>query len=165
MVQDLRFTGTTLHPNTSDVQDETIVNYADLSSGKSRDDAKIAIGNDNNGDATVWYNYAAASAMTILGNSNFDEAQHSVCPKNWRLPSQTAFENIFDYKNEFSPQSQGVYYFTSLLADAYSFYWTTSVPDTNDGAIRANFQNNGSRVFVNSYLRETGMAVRCVARD
>ena len=40
---------------------------------------------------SVYYNYYAASAGTISGDSNTTLAQYSICPKNWRLPTQPEY--------------------------------------------------------------------------
>ncbi|MBQ9180839.1 hypothetical protein IJ135_01965, partial [Candidatus Saccharibacteria bacterium] len=60
---------------------------------------------------TVWYNYAAATAMTITGNSNSTTAVYDLCPKNWHLPSyNTSPGAIYGInRSAFSPIGGGYY--------------------------------------------------------
>ena len=158
MTQNLRFTGTSLDPSTSDVKTAKTITYGDLTSGESYDQARI----HNSGNATngVWYNYAAASAMSITGgSSNNTEATESICPKGWRLPTSAEQQAITSYISAFSPVTGGYYYGGSLASTGGGFWWSS----TADGGInRYRLYYNGSRVGTSSITRDIGIYVRCV---
>lgn len=43
--------------------------------------------NTDDANKGILYNYAAATAGTVTGNSNTTKAQYDICPKGWHLPS------------------------------------------------------------------------------
>ncbi|MBQ9180693.1 hypothetical protein IJ135_01190, partial [Candidatus Saccharibacteria bacterium] len=88
MTSNLRFTGTSINSTTTNINTTKTISYSNLTSGNSYDQARIHTGSNSYTDGeTVWYNYAAATAMTITGNSNSTTAVYDLCPKNWHLPS------------------------------------------------------------------------------
>ena len=175
MVNNLRFVGngigntTTLNSATSDVASSTNIAFKDLTLGDSFDEARIHIGVDNNDNSTVWFNYAATTAMTIAGSNNTNKAEHSLCPKNWTLPSKQQGAAVMEY--DFNPVTGGAYYTGSVRSyDLPYGYWYMN-EESNGGTNReilAYSQNNQQYDpygYWHWYTRAMGLFVRCVARD
>ena len=179
MVSNLLFIGngvgntTTLSPTTSDVVSSTNVAFYDLTSGNSYDEARIHTGVDNNNDATTWYNYAAATAGTITGTSNSDEAEHSVCPKNWKIPSNDQITKILAVANATSFVAVlGGHYREGAIYNGntkYSHWWSSTASSTS---MRWNILGNGNSSSVITIGRDgtdddwrlQGFYLRCTAR-
>ncbi|MBR6505853.1 InlB B-repeat-containing protein [Candidatus Saccharibacteria bacterium] len=121
-------------------------------------------GNTTNG---VWYNYAAASAKTIVGDSNTTEATEDICPAGWRLPSHgDAVAGSIDSLSstsetlirKFSPVAGGDYYDGSSHNTGNGFWWSTSAQNTT---LRRRLVYNG-RLSGDGYYRYSGAYIRCV---
>ncbi|MBO4812753.1 hypothetical protein J5491_01240 [Candidatus Saccharibacteria bacterium] len=133
MTQNLRFTGTNLDPATSNVASATTITYGDLTSGDSYDEARIHTGVDDNGDPAVWYNFAAASAMTVTGSSNNTDATYDICPAGWRLPTQSELSSLSFYRDHVLHSQFGGYYNNGMLVDAgYDYLWSATAFDATD---------------------------------
>ncbi len=169
MTQNLRFTGTTLTPADSDVKSNKTLTYGDLDTGgdaasaNSYTDPKIHKGVDNNNNATVWYNYVAATAGTITGNSNTAEASESVCPAGWRLPTYDEISGITSYADTFSPVAGGRYYDGSIGV-LENGYWWSSTAATISTRYLLRFLNTSSTLDIDARLRNTGYYIRCVRK-
>ncbi|MBR2587097.1 hypothetical protein IKE71_01835 [Candidatus Saccharibacteria bacterium] len=175
MVDNLRFVGTTLDPETSDVAVATNINYEDAAVSWSFTEAKLHEGLDPNGDPTVWYNYAVATAMTVAVSIDtaWTEAEHSLCPANWKLPSASQAESMYPFQLAFLPVAGGSYdpsgSTTSLNAKGNA-YWKTSTPNRKSAYTPGGSENIQ---WVGSVLgrdagypqRACAQYVRCVARD
>lgn len=173
MTSNLRFEGTQLSPDTSDVlTDVTITKsdntegYGDLASGNNYTEPRMKTGTDINGNPTAWYNYAAASAKRVAVASSAAaqyEANMSICPKGWRLPTYKEGSDIManaTYRTEFNPVFSGRYGNGSLANPTiYAFYWTSSAYD-NDG--RYTFYQNNTTYSSGNNSRYYGNSVRCV---
>ncbi|MBR2586948.1 hypothetical protein IKE71_01075 [Candidatus Saccharibacteria bacterium] len=173
MVDNLRFVGTTLDPETSDVAVATRFDYGDASISWSYTEAKVHEGLNPDGIPTVWYNYAAATAMTVAVpvDTAWSEAEHSVCPANWTLPSYEQAQNLLPYGNVFLPVKGGAYDpsgdGTQLYAQSNG-YWKTSTPNMHySPRASENFQWTGSQLIRDggNPLRACAQFVRCVARN
>ena len=161
MTTNLRFTGTTLTPADSNVDSTINLSWTDLTTGGSYDDAKNHEGIDNLGKPTVWYNYAGASAGTITGTSDTNEATQSICPSGWRLPSQTELLGIASYVSAFNPVSGGRYSVTGVIMGITTANYLSS---TSGGAVdRKKLYYNGSTLAGDNSDRRIGEYVRCVA--
>ncbi len=186
MTQNLRFKGTSLNSSTSNVQSTyTIsspltISYGDLTSGSSNTKARIV---DSGSTSTgVWYNFAAASAMSIASNSSTTTASYSICPKNWHLPTGPSTTAGTDYNmlignttsgfqsptaglSLFSPVSGGFYnYFGSLGSTRYGYWWSATAEDSTTRYYLYYDSNNGSFSGDgwNINNRGSGRFVRCV---
>ena len=131
----------------------------DFSQGSNYDDARIAC------DSTrgAWYNYAAASAGTITGDSNTDEAQASICPKGWRLPTYAETLGILGYKANYLPVTGGYYSAAgALTSTGYGYQWASTAFDaTNRDLIRYDGANLGHSNYYKTE-RNLGIYVRCI---
>ena len=119
----------------------------------------------------VWYNYAAATAGTIVGEENSTDATESICPKGWTLPTSTQMDNlenlIGDDATTFDLVFGGWYYGGGLLGDDDGYWWSS----TNDGedyryAIYGYEYNGNYRLYLEADYesRTDGFFVRCVLR-
>ncbi len=159
MTSNLRFTGTSLSSDTSNVTEDTTIVWYDLEtngagycSDNSADYACKHEGVDGNGDDTVWYNYAAASAMTITGNRS-GSAVYNICPQGWTLPSGS---NLYNGSPTFDAVYGGYYRNGSLKnANQLNIWWTAkSFTSSADG-----FDGSGSSP--NNFPRGRGFYIRC----
>ncbi|MBR3270254.1 hypothetical protein IKG07_03350 [Candidatus Saccharibacteria bacterium] len=114
----------------------------------------------------AYYNYAAASAKTITGSSNTNEAEYSICPKGWRLPNSTEVINAVDYGTQFSP-IQGGRYYNGTLGTSYGIWWSSTNSASQDYG-RYLLMYNGTNMFYdpnNNDGRGDGIHVRCIKDD
>ncbi|MBQ3413376.1 InlB B-repeat-containing protein, partial [Candidatus Saccharibacteria bacterium] len=189
MTSNLRFTETTLSSSTSNVastytdaspytinQNKSASAWKSLSSdsvckGSSLDSNNstyqcMQSGNDNNGNPTVWYNYAGATAGTITGTSNSTAATYDICPKGWHLPAGNSsaaggINSITSYKDAFSPVYGGYYNLGSLSnATTYGSWWSATASNSTGRYFL--YYNNGSLSTSSYYVRYGGFYVRCV---
>ncbi len=111
MQEDLNFTKTELKQSDSNVARDTTISYNNFTDGGSYDNAMY---HEENGK--IYYNYAAASAMTITGDSNTDEAEYDICPKGWSLPHRSNLDALGGGNNK------GLIFFGSESEDPRSYY-------------------------------------------
>ena len=108
-----------------------------------------------------YYNYTAATAGTITSGST--EASYSICPKGWRLPTQSEFSGITGSSSAFSPVYSGDYYGGTLNyagPSGYGGWWSsTAYNSTRRYYLR---YSNGSLNVSYSLNRYDGGSVRCV---
>ncbi len=158
MTSNLRFTGTSLSPSTSNVSTDTTIVWYDLETyvdgvcgENSVNYACKHEGIDGNGDDTAWYNFAAASAMTKTGTST-GTAIYSICPKGWKIPDEPSLgaSPIFD-------SIKGGFYDSGSLygQNNTNIWWTAEVSRGTANGF------NGSGLRINSYPRGRGFYVRC----
>ena len=197
MVDNLRFVGTSLSSSTSNVAttytdtspylinsnvgtspaawkslaDDSVCKGTELDSDNSTYQC-MQSGTDNNGNPTVWYNYAGATAGTITGISNSAEATYDICPKGWHLPTSAEIDG-FDGTNsgdatyaasaQFAPVYGGRYYNGGLyVASTYGNWWSATAHDT---ALRYSLDYLGGKLYSGNgiyYYRHCGFSVRCL---
>ena len=168
MTQNLRITGT-VSSEYSNFSTNSSVNVCegDLTDGNSFDEARChGSGNTTNG---VWYNYAAASAKTITGDSNDTLATEDICPANWHLPSYDTTNPAGSVNSlsstsatsvlKFSPVTGGFYDNGSLGNTSRGYWWSTTAYNANG---RYNLIYDGSSLSTNGIYRSTGRYIRCV---
>ena len=132
----------------------------------------------------AWYNYAAATAGTIVGGSNTTPATEDICPSGWHIPTGAARSTSSDFyklfqstsANWISPNSYltafgavkgGGYYTGSLVsATTIGVWWSATTYDasTNNTIFRYYLDyssSNGQFISGGSY-RYNGYFVRCV---
>ena len=125
MTQNLRLSGgTTLTSATSNVASNYTIPTTDLTSGDSSTDGRIHnSGNTTNG---YWYNYCATSAGTNCQSSTENGTVYDICPKGWRLPSESEFWSITGYSSAFSPVYSGYYSGGSLYYTDRGLWWSST---------------------------------------
>ena len=123
------------------------------------------------------YNYFAASAGTISGNSNSNDAVYDICPAGWRLPTggnTGEFADLYSYYNSNAlmraPIGSGAAFALAGAINAASgvvqgqgsngLYWSSTRND-NTKMYRL-FVSTSSVNLGNSYARTVGYSVRCI---
>ena len=181
MTQNLRYQGDTVGSTstttswimksaTSNIIADTTMTMTDLTAGNSYDVARYHVPTSTQSpsgltanDIGVWYNYAAASAMTITGSSNENPQTYDICPKGWRLPTNTEQSGITSYASAYSPVAGGRYY-DSTLNDTEVGYWWSSTPGsaTFSTTFRYYLRWGGSSLNTDGNNRGRGLYVRCI---
>ena len=170
MTQNLAFTGKTGDPEGTMTLDSTtsnissdytvdnpqVISYINFSTGNKYDTAQV-----QTGDITTWYNYAAATAMTIATNNDSSEVTSDICPKGWHLPADPGAFTIDD-RNAFSPTTGGMYYNKTITNPNFGYWWLSTVSSATN---RYYMLWSGSSLFRGSsynHYRYMGMSIRCV---
>ena len=185
MTQNLRYQGDTVGSTstttswimksaTSNISEDTTMTMTDLTDGNTYDAARYHVATLDQvpsgasytaEDMGVWYNYAAASAMTITGSSNSSVQTYDICPKGWRLPtggSNSEQSGITSYSSAYSPVAGGYYLDGSMLYGTGYGYWWSSTSTSNSAASRYYLRWYGSSLSTDYGARGSGRYVRCI---
>ncbi|MBR3144087.1 InlB B-repeat-containing protein [Candidatus Saccharibacteria bacterium] len=167
MTQNLRITGVVnaLNSNFSTYSNVNVCE-GDLTDGNSYDQPRCHdSGNTTNG---VWYNYAAASAKTILTSSNDALATEDICPAGWHLPSYDTTSPAGSINSltglssveltAFSPVAGGFYVNGSLNSIGYGYWWSTTAIGTGS---RYFLYYTGYSLSIADNYRGYGRYIRC----
>lgn len=169
MVQNLRFGETTLKPSTSDVQANVSITWQNFSTASSTQPMRYS-GYDDQNRPIILYNYVGASALSITGSSTA-EANQSICPKGWRLPTYATARNLVNSSNPmlFTPEITHFVYADENQAQLTGNnvgYWLTATHSNtiyNRYVITYNGQSIGADT-ISGGTSGYGLAIRCVAR-
>ena len=177
MTQNLDFeltTGMTLSPDTTNVtSSRTLSTVGSLTAGNSDDEPRTARNNNITG-AGLHYNYAAATAGTITGSSNFIEATQDICPKGWRLPTGNSGQEqalltagkwqTYDttYQTAFNPVAAGYYYGGSLNSSGSRGLWWSSTASNTTRRYNLRYDTSDGLYSGGNNYRYYGFSVRCV---
>ena len=133
-----------------------------LTSGNSFTEARMQC----NSTYGAYYNYNAATADTITGESNTTNATYDICPKGWRLPTSSEFSGISNQKANFNPVAGGNYSDGSITNTTNGYWWSsTYVSGTEDIRRYALLWENGGSTLIDSTpKRKNGFFVRCIAK-
>lgn len=161
MTQNLRLAGgTTLTSTYSNVSSSYTIPTTDLTSGNSFTDGRI----HNSGDTTTgyWYNFCAASAGTNCQKSTEYDTTYDICPKGWRLPTNSEFRGITgtSYISAFSPVTGGYYNDGSLVGTSYGYWWPSTASSSN-GQYYLYYYNGSLNTSYSGY-KNYGFYVRCL---
>lgn len=109
-----------------------------------------------------YYNFCAASAGTNCQTSSTVNTTYDICPKGWRLPTNSEMSGIASYSSAFSPVLSG-YYFNGSLSNTGSrgLWWSATAFDSyyqyylyyRSGSLYTDFERNG---------KHFGFSVRCI---
>ena len=168
MTQNLRITGTVnaQYSNFSTYGNVDVCE-GDLTSGNSYDEPRCHDSeNTSNG---VWYNYAAASAKTILTSSNTNEATEDICPAGWHLPNYDTTKPAGSVNSlagissvgvtAFQPVIGGYYYGGSISGPGNGYWWSSTA---SNSSYRYYLNYLGSSLSTYNYYRSIGVYIRCV---
>ena len=192
MTQNLRFSGTSINSSYTDINTSKTITWYDLgtegaSSGKcgSANGYSYACKHSPNStnDSTalnqytadqigVYYNYMAASALSVTSSSNSTTSIYSLCPKNWGMPSYIegnvnsgdvyglrTDQNLVD-ADSFEPVLGGYYYNNKpSYVTTYGNWWTT-VASGDTYRRRLYYVNKG--LTTSDAPRYYGYYLRCV---
>ena len=161
MTQNLRIAGgTTLTSTYSNVSSSYTIPTTDLTNGDSYTDGRI----HNSGNTTkgYWYNFCAASAGTNCQSSTRYDTTYDICPKGWRLPTNSEFSTITgtSYISAFSPVIGGYYYSGWLLSTGDGYWWSSTANLSHDQ--RLLYYYNSSSLRTGSDSKLYGSYVRCI---
>jgi len=169
MTQNLRITGTVSSQGSNfSTYSSVDVCEEDLTAGNDGDQPRCHISNnDENG---VWYNYAAASAKTIIGDSNVVDATEDICPANWHLPTYDSsgvagsMNSLLQSSSvtlilRFSPVAGGWYASGTNSGTSGGYWWTAAARDSQ---VRYNLGYSGGAFTSDTSRRWTGVYIRCV---
>ena len=171
-------TGMTLSPDTTNVTTTrtlgTVGSLTTNDNAGSYNQVRTARNTSVTG-AGLHYNYAAATAGTIMGDSNTTEATQDICPAGWRLPTgnnggeQFILNNSYtwqqynsNYPREFNPVAAGYYYAGSLSYSGSRGYWWSSTASSTTSRYRLSYYTSNGLSSGNNYSRYNGLSVRCV---
>lgn len=178
MTQNLRIVNKAITSADSDVSANYTIPASSLWSDTSATTNKAYYNNDTTYGA--YYTYYTATAST---NPSSGEASSSICPKNWRLPTNAEYQTLYGKgksgwttnggKNGYwigAANATGGAFFPAAgfvgsgslnTAGSYGYYWS-STASSSTGAYYLYFDSSGLGTYYNyKYL---GFSVRCVAR-
>ena len=108
-----------------------------------------------------YYNFCAASAGTVCSKS-MQDVTYDICPKGWRLPTQSEFAGIVSYSSAFSPVYSGYYHSGSLVRTGSYGYWWSSTASVSSSQYSLHYYSGSlgtSYSYGNKFL---GYSVRCI---
>ncbi|MBQ2659365.1 InlB B-repeat-containing protein [Candidatus Saccharibacteria bacterium] len=136
---------------------------ASLTAGTSYTEARMVAGTYTNNTYNVtggWYNYCAASAGTVCDSTTTENANSDICPKGWRLPTNSEMGNVASASRDYWKFGAGYYGGGYLQGASSDSYWWSA---TANGATRQYSLRyyNGS-LNTNGTGNYFGFFVRCV---
>ena len=161
MTQNLRLSGgRTLTSADSNVASSWYFPSTSLTSGNSYTDAYSTI--SSNTSYGGYYNYCAASAGTVCKGNYAQDATYDICPKGWRLPTQSEQSGIAgtSYVSAFSPVYSGYYYNGSLSGTGSGGNWWSSTANNNYTQYYLGYSSGSLGTYGGS--KYNGYSVRCV---
>lgn len=161
MTQNLRLSsGRTLTLTDSNVTRNWSFPTGNLTSGNSFTEARSTI--NSNTSYGGCYNYCAASAGTVCSSSSAQNATQDICPKGWRLPTNSEQSGITgtSYISAFSPVLSGYYYNGSLYDTGSSGRWWSAAAHDSGGQYVLNYLS--SRLSTDASYKLYGFSVRCI---
>ena len=124
----------------------------------------------------ILYNYYAASAGTITGSTNSNNAQYDICPAGWRLPtggSSGEFQALYTKYNSAALMRAsiensgaafalaGLFYSVAPTAQgSYGYYWSST--RSNSSHMYRMYLTTSGVALAGSDSRGYGLAIRCV---
>ena len=163
MTQNLRLSGgQTLTSEDSNVVGSWEFPNSSLTLGNSYSEARSTISDDpeHSTEYGGYYNYCAASAGTVCSSSSAQDATQDICPKGWRLPTNSEQSGITGYVSAFSPVYSGRYYNGSLLNTGSVGDWWSAT------AFSSTYQYNlyyySGSLYTNYGDKSYGFSVRCI---
>lgn len=161
MTQNLRIAGgTTLNSSTSNVASSYTIPTTDLTNG-----GFYIVGlvhNSGNTTTGYWYNFCAASAGTNCQDSTQYDTTYDICPKGWRLPTETEFSSLTGYTSAFSPVTGG-YFVNGSLIDTTSYgYWWSSTAGNSSDQYRLGYNGSSLNTSYDYDTKLHGFYVRCI---
>ena len=160
MTQNLRLAGgRTLTSADSNVTRNWTFPTGSLTSGSTNTEARSTI--SSNTSYGGYYNYCAASAGTVCSQTRAD-ATRDICPKGWRLPTNSEQSGITSYVSAFSPVYSG-YYVNGTLNTAGSYgYWWSATANDSDLQYYLYYGSGSFETFGDGGFKDFGFSVRCI---
>ena len=167
MTQNLRLAGgQTLTSEESNIVGSWELPNNSLTLGNSYTEARSILSDNPDPDTALeyggYYNYCAASAGTACNDTTEQDALQDICPKGWRLPTESEMSGITNYSSVFSPVPGGHYTSGSLSDTGVTGYWWSAT--ANDSNRQYNLLYEGGIVLYTDgdYDKDWGSSVRCI---
>ena len=182
MTENLRLAGgITLTPDNSDVdeyialptEEETGTDFSVYDDWRLMDSA-----NSSHPEYGYYYNWYTATATSGIQSMTEGEAQYSICPSGWGLPTGGSsgdfpilyiqYYTTYDLMTNGAPSYVVTGYRVGIITSIYDqgYYWS-STPQGNDMPDRARFlriNGSASSVYMSDAVKAYGFAVRCLVR-
>lgn len=159
MTQNLRLSGRrTLTSADSNVDRNWSFPSTSLTSGNSYTAAYSTI--SSNTSCGGYYNYCAASAGTVCSSSSAQDATQDICPKGWRLPTNSEQSGIASYGSAFSPVYSGYYGDGSLGNTGSLGYWWSAT--ASNSTYQYGLYYGGGSLYAYYLSKGYGFSVRCI---
>ena len=121
------------------------------------------------------YNYYAASAGTISGSNNSNNASYDICPAGWRLPTGGPSGELQILSNQYSSlltapiESSGASFtqagqFQNLAPTgqgSYGYYWSSTQANGEENSVLQTTATKAPPVFA----RCNGFSIRCLLKE
>ena len=107
-----------------------------------------------------YYNICAASAGTVCHNTTAQDATQDICPRGWRLPTNSEQSGITSYVSAFSPVLSGSYYNGTLYNTGSNGIWWSATVRTSITQYLLRY-SSGSLNTSFEFTRH-GYSVRCI---
>ena len=177
MTQNLRLSGVTLTPEDSNVSDNYTVPASSTANWCNTDSAAcdnqsmaLDTGNASYGTYYNWYTATAGTGTYEMSSGN---ATESICPKGWRLPTNTEFQAMYNqYGSSAALRATGTNQPAYVLSGNRNGgstdyqgtdgdYWASTANSSTDAY---HLDLNSSGVYPrNTYDKWYGFSVRCIA--
>ena len=161
MTQNLRLAGgTTLTTSDSNVTRNYTLPITQLDGNSlSFTEPQTTIG--SNTSYGGYYNYCAASAGTVCDNATEQDATQDICPKGWRLPTNSEQSGIESHASAFSPVLSGYYNNGSLDYTGSNGNWWSAT--ASNSYYQYYLRYRGGSLYTSSNGRkDLGNSVRCI---
>ena len=159
MTQNLRLSGgRTLTSADSNVASSWSFPSNSLTSGDSYTEARSLI--SSNTSYGGYYNYCAASAGTVCSSTSAQDATQDICPKGWRLPTNSEQSGITSYTSAFSPVLSGYYSSGTLFnTGSYGNWWSATA---NGSSSQYYLYYSSGSLGTSDDVKYLGFSVRCI---
>ena len=159
MTQNLRLSGgRTLTSADSNVASSWSFPSDSLTSDDSYTEARLLI--SSNTSYGGYYNYCAASAGTVCSSSSAQDATQDICPKGWRLPTNSEQSGITSYTSAFSPVLSGYYVSgTPYNTGSYGNWWSATA---NGSSSQYYLYYHSGSLNTSDDVKYLGFSVRCI---
>ena len=165
MTQNLRLSSTTesggsrvLTSVDSNVTQNWTFPTGSLTSGNAYDEARSLI--SSNTSYGGYYNYCAASAGTVCNDTTEQDATQDICPKGWRLPTESEMSGMTNYISAFLPVYSGLYRNGTLYGTGYNGYWWSATASYSSSQYRLGYDSGSLKT--SSGYKYLGFSVRCI---
>ena len=159
MTQNLRLPGgRTLTSADSNVARSWSFPSDSLTSDDSYTEARSLI--SSNTSYGGYYNYCAASAGTVCSSSSAQDAIQDICPRGWRLPTNSEQSGITGYVSAFSPVLSGYYSSGTLFnTGSYGNWWSATA---NGSSSQYYLYYSSGSLGTSDDVKYLGFSVRCI---
>ncbi len=134
----------------------------DLTAGNTLTEPRAHFNTSDPNSSTygAYYNYCAASAGTVCSDSAQQDATSDICPKGWRLPTQTEITTIKNNNGtNFNLVLAGYYIHGSLTAGSRGNWWSATA---ESAGYQYQLYYSDSSWNVGRSINTFGRSMRCV---